>query len=194
MVTFPPLAPSVSWFSDFVISLTKGNDFQESVVRANSRLVSSKEFGRFVLEDSAGKEIKLSVAVEGGGRQLRSLDKVKDIRLSDHGDWRRIHVATIEACLGRKPFFRYFEESLCDIYQNRKLFTLEEFNSAVFQFLYTFLIGNLNLSEVDLSLNRIIFNRGYEIAEQLNPEVSSLEAISTYGKETLLGFLSMRKD
>lgn len=162
-----------------------------AIIHANSMLDSSKEFGRFYLKDPKEFLHILSLAVEGGSRQLRSLDKIKDLNLSEHGDWRKIHLRTIEACLGKKPFFRYIFPPLCNVYLNKEINSLEEFNSAIFKILYSFIIGTIQPTELIIFFeSEILQDRGREIAGDISPELSSMEAVASFGKEVLLGFLA----
>ena len=192
MVSFPPLMPSVGWFADFLQSKAKDFREEQSILAANDGLPSSRDFGRFVLKETNGEAITLSLAVEGGGRQLRTLNKIDYLLLSDHGDWRRNHLRAMEACLGKKPFFPYIFPRLTSAYLDKNLKSLREFNTAIFQILYSFILGETE--DFNLSLfynNKILQERGKEIALQFDNRISSLEAICSFGKESLLGFLAI---
>ena len=102
--------PSVSWFANFLQAMAKESNEKEATVIANDALVTPRDFGRYTLLDVKGKEITLSLAVEGGGRQLRHPDRISDLRLSEHGSWRRNHLKALEACLGKKPYFPYYRK------------------------------------------------------------------------------------
>ena len=191
MVDFPPLAPSVGWFALYLKEFILSGDIFLAIRKANSGISSPKEFGRLALSDSKGGKTLLSVAIDGGGRQLRTLEKIPRLRLSEHGDWRLTHLGGIESILGRKPFYREYEKQLKEIYLDKNLQTLEEFNSAIFRFINSFLMENIPLSSlVSNKDNKAVKERGTEIAEQLNPELSMIQALATHGKETLLGILA----
>lgn len=195
MVTFPPLAPSVGWFSDFIQAVVACEDRAKAIETANSKLLSPKEFGRFVLKDWRGEKRVQSLAVEGGGRQLRTFNKLSKLRLSEHGEWRKVHTGAIETILGRKPFYRDIEDRIRSVYSNMELKTLDEFNTAILEVMYTFLIGNLQPVELaKYSEFNVIKERGKEIADELDKEVTILEALASHGKETLLGILALGTD
>lgn len=154
---------------------------------------TSKDFGRFLLYDSRGETGIHSVAVEGGGRQLRSFAKMEALRLSEHGDWRKLHLGALDAILGRKPFYRYLEPKLKKIYLNSELKTLRDFNFAIFEVLFSFLMENVSPSIIRNNEHRPeIKMRGKEISETLKGDETILQGIATFGKETLLGLLAMK--
>ena len=191
MVTFPPLMPAASWFAIFFQSIAQGVSISDGIVGANEELASPRDFGRYSILDSKGERMTLSLAVEGGGRQLREIGKLTDIQLSEHGDWRRNHMKSLEACIGRKPYFPYLFPEMASIYLNKELKELKAFNTALFNFFYNFLVENIKESDFSRYYeNEILIERGKEIARLINPEISAIEAIAELGKESLLGFLS----
>lgn len=190
-MTFPPLMPSSLWMANFLQSKNR-NTSEESVLRANESLISTKEFGRFSLRESNGKIFTLSLAVEGGGRQLRTSEKIENLKLSEHGEWRRNHLRAMDACLGKKPFFPYFFPKLTEIYLDRNIATLKDFNTAIFRILYSFIVGEDKNNDFSQFYDSIILqDRGKEIADKIDSGISSLEAMSYFGKESLLGFLAI---
>ena len=135
-----------------------------------------------------------SVAVEGGSRQLRSFSKIEDLRLSGHGDWRKVHLGALESILGRKPFFRDLEPGLKNVYLNSQLLSLKDFNFAIFEVLFSFFIGNISPATLAVFKNNPkVKARGEEIAGQFRSGMSVLQAAASFGKETLLGLLAMKE-
>ena len=186
-----PLMPSIEWMGIFIRELNCGKDEIEATKLANLSLESSKDFGRFTIHDVKGDSLTLSVAVEGGGRQLRDLKLLPTLRLSEHGEWRRNHLRTIEACLGKKPFFPYLFPSLENVYLNKNITSLTEFNAAILNIILSFIYGNITWDNInDRYQDDIILERGKEIYESIGKNRSSLEVIMTYGKESLLGFIA----
>ena len=190
MVEFPPLAPSVRWFFRFFDAWSKGVSEDEAIVIANSGILSLKDFGRYVIRNQKGENLVLSLAVEGGGKQLRYIDKLPGLILSEHGDWRKVHAGAWEAELSRKPYFRYLEPELKKTYEDLKIVRLEDFNNAIFKTLLSFLLGNLNSSDLcRYAKGRNWQDRGREVVESLNPDLSIIQALATHGKETILGIM-----
>ena len=190
MVNIPPLAPSARWFSRY-IEASGSSAGSEEIAIANSIIDNPRDFGRFFLEDTRENKINLSIAIEGGGKQLRTFSSIEDLRLSEHGDWRKIHLGAIEACLGRKPFYRELEPKLSGVYLNRDIVTLREFNTAIFSVLNSFLMENISKDHISLFYqNERLRERGKEIKAMIHPEISMIQILSELGKEAVLGILS----
>lgn len=56
----------------------------------------------------------------------------RDVRISDHGDWRRVHWNAITSAYGESPFFEYYQDDLRPFYERRWEF-LYDFNEAIRQ-------------------------------------------------------------
>lgn len=54
----------------------------------------------------------------------------KDIRISDHGNWRHLHWNAILSAYNMSPFFEYYEEDFAPFYEKRYEF-LMDFNDAL---------------------------------------------------------------
>ena len=67
----------------------------------------------------------LTVPVERGSSQL-----IKDIRISDHGNWRHLHWNALQSAYGDSPFFMYYEDDLRPFFEQRWNF-LFDFNEAI---------------------------------------------------------------
>lgn len=55
---------------------------------------------------------------------------MRDVRISDHGDWRRVHWNAIVSAYGESPFFEYYQDDLRPFYERRWEF-LYDFNEAI---------------------------------------------------------------
>lgn len=77
------------------------------------------------------------VAVNGVQQLTASLVKpnrdmtVSDVLLSDHGNWRHNHWATLFSAYGRTPFFDYFADDLQSILQDESITTIASLNRAI---------------------------------------------------------------
>ena len=190
MVTFPPLAPSTLWWADFLQNLSSGQTKERSVAEANRNLKSAKEFGRFSLCSPKNEILPLSLAVEGGGKQLREIERRPEIYLSEHGNWRKNHLGAIEACLGKKPFYRELEPAIKRVYQDLSIRTLEGFNTAISEALFTFLMGNIKEDSLkEFRENPAVRARGKEVLNSMNKEISLIQNLAVFGRETLLGLM-----
>ncbi|KAA6334226.1 hypothetical protein EZS27_017432 [termite gut metagenome] len=50
---------------------------------------------------------------------------MKDIRISNHGNWRHIHWNAIVAAYGNTPFFDYYRDDFYSFYENRYTFLID---------------------------------------------------------------------
>ncbi|WP_308764657.1 WbqC family protein [uncultured Bacteroides sp.] len=55
---------------------------------------------------------------------------MKDIRISDHGNWRHLHWNAIESAYNNAPFFEYYKDDLRPFYENKYTF-LADFNEEL---------------------------------------------------------------
>lgn len=54
----------------------------------------------------------------------------KDIRISDHGNWRHLHLYALESAYGNTPYFEYYLDDFVPFYEKRWEF-LMDFNEAL---------------------------------------------------------------
>ncbi|MEG1402734.1 WbqC family protein [Bacteroides sp.] len=57
---------------------------------------------------------------------------MKDIRISDHGNWRRLHWNAIESAYNGTPFFEYYKDDFHPFYEHKYEF-LTDFNEELCQ-------------------------------------------------------------
>ena len=55
---------------------------------------------------------------------------LKDIRISDHGNWRHLHWNALQSAYGDSPFFMYYEDDLRPFFEQRWDY-LFDFNEAI---------------------------------------------------------------
>ncbi len=70
--------------------------------------------------------------------QGKDITPLRDIKISSHGDWERIHWGAIFSAYGKSPFFEYIENDLHSLYFNRSNW-LVEFDIALHQMIVDFL-------------------------------------------------------
>ena len=67
----------------------------------------------------------LTVPVEHGDSPL-----IKDIRLSDHGNWRHLHWNALQSAYGESPFFEYYQDDIRPFFEKHWTFLLD-FNEEI---------------------------------------------------------------
>ena len=67
----------------------------------------------------------LTFPVERGTSPL-----IKDIRISDHGNWRHLHWNALQSAYGESPFFPYYQDDIRPFFEQRWDYLLD-FNEAI---------------------------------------------------------------
>ncbi len=75
----------------------------------------------------ANGPLALSIPVE---KPEKEKNRMKDIRISEHGEWRHLHWNAIVSAYNSTPFFQYFEEDFRPFYE-RKFTFLHDFNEEL---------------------------------------------------------------
>ena len=75
----------------------------------------------------------LTVPVESDKREVIS-DKqaVKDVRISDHNQWRRVHWNALQSAYSESPFFEYYADDLRPFFEKKYVFLID-FNEDIRQ-------------------------------------------------------------
>ena len=69
----------------------------------------------------------LTVPVERGSSSL-----IKDMRISDHGNWRHLHWMALQSAYGESPFFEYYQDDIRPFFEKRWDY-LMDYNEAICQ-------------------------------------------------------------
>ena len=78
----------------------------------------------------------LTVPVEGlAGKssvsdKLSTVNTIKDLRISDHGNWRHLHWNALKSAYGESPFFNYYQDDIRPFFELRWDY-LFDFNEAI---------------------------------------------------------------
>jgi hypothetical protein len=75
--------------------------------------------------------LALTVPVERNS-QLSTLNSqlIKNVRISDHGNWRHLHWNAIISAYGESPFFEYYQDDIRPFFEKKWEFLLD-FNEAI---------------------------------------------------------------
>lgn len=77
----------------------------------------------------------LTVPVDKGGS---AKCPIRDVRISEHGNWRHLHWNAIRSAYNSSPFFEYYEDDFAPFYEKRYNF-LFDFNEALRELLFELL-------------------------------------------------------
>ena len=86
---------------------------------------------RCVIATTQGTQA-LTVPVERSNSQSSIPQFLKDIRISDHGNWRHLHWNALRSAYGDSPFFMYYEDDIRPFFERRWDY-LFDFNEAIIE-------------------------------------------------------------
>lgn len=130
---------------------------------------------------------------------------VKDVRISDHGNWRHLHWNALRSAYGKSPFFDYYEDDLHPFFENihpNRWAYLFDFNEAirekmcelidihpVVSYTTTFVQGGLTDAEA-LPVGEITasFKPYYQVWQEKHgflPNLSILDLLFNMGPESI---------
>ena len=192
MVSFPPYLASAGWYGRWLRSTLSSGATFSAISEANLHLHDNRELARTSILTPEGNMLTLSVAMEGGGRKLRSLRHDALFPLSEHGNWRKNHVMAIESAYGKKPFFLFAAPSLHDVIADRRITDLNHLSCSLHYSITTLLLGNLNIDDLhEISRSHMLSQRSKEIAKEIKEDISVIDAIMNLGPEAILGIFAL---
>ena len=86
---------------------------------------------RCVIATTQGTQA-LTIPVERSNSQSSIPQFLKDIRISDHGNWRHLHWNALRSAYGDSPFFMYYEDDIRPFFERRWDY-LFDFNEAIIE-------------------------------------------------------------
>lgn len=191
MVTVPPYAAPAKWYVAWLKKLLDGHPDSTAIGLANEETrLSGKDYARCRLHPPEGETLLLSMAIEGGNRQLRS-GNTEGVRLSEHDNWRKNHLGAIAAIYGRSPYFDHISNLLFPVVSNLEYIYMQDLNKEIHRKVVRFLLGEISLSRLNnpCDQNVVIRERGKEIAAIIKSEISIIDSLMRHGQETLLGLM-----
>lgn len=191
MVTILPFAPSSYWYSEWLTSLCGGDDESEAILKANKKTGEIRNAARCNIISNSSESMYLSIPVVGGGRRLKNPALFNEVILSDHGDWKRVHVKALEAAYGKMPFYEFLSDELKRTYL-LEITYLSEFNHRVHSMIKEWLFKNMkDIKEILCPFPLPAVERGKEILEGINPSLSIIDLVMRHGTESILAIKAM---
>ena len=114
----------------------KLNRYDNVAVEAHDSFIKQTYRNRCLIATTAGVQA-LTVPVErgtdgaadGDGAQSRKC-MMKDVRISDHGNWRHLHWNALTSAYGESPFFEFYADDIRPFFERKWTF-LYDFNAAI---------------------------------------------------------------
>jgi hypothetical protein len=104
----------IQWFQ-------KLNRYDAVVIEQHDNFLKQTFRNRCVIATANGTQtLTIPVEKSDGDKCL-----MRDIRISDHGNWRRLHWNALATAYGDSPFFDYYADDLRPFYEQRFAFLLD---------------------------------------------------------------------
>ena len=105
----------------------------EAWIEQHEHFIKQTYRSRCIIATTQGTQA-LSIPIEhptsNVQRSTFNVQRIRDIRISDHGNWRHLHWNALQSAYGESPFFEYYEDDLRPFFEKRWTF-LFDFNEAI---------------------------------------------------------------
>ena len=98
-----------------------------------------------------------------------TVNYIKDIRISDHGNWRHLHWNALQSAYGESPFFEYYQDDIRSFFEKNWDFLLD-FNEAI----------RLKMCELIEIQPKVSFTEGYTSISSINYKQSTINIREDY--------------
>ena len=109
----------------------KLNRYDHCMIEQHDNFIKQTYRNRCVIPTTNGLQ-SLSIPVTTVADSPISKTPMKDIRISDHGNWRHIHWNALTSTYGESPFFEYYQDDIRPFFE-RKWEFLIDFNMEITQ-------------------------------------------------------------
>ena len=133
----------------------------EAWIEQHEHFVKQTYRSRCIIATTQGTQA-LTVPVE---RDILKSQAIKDIRISDHGNWRHLHWNALQSAYGESPFFEYYEDDLRPFFEKRWTF-LFDFNETIREKLCEL----LDISPVVHNTEKYVSDHASDYREAINPK------------------------
>lgn len=158
--------PPVSWFASMINS-------KMILLEANEHFIKQSYRNRCHIAGANGMET-LSIPIESNSGKKYA---IRDVRLSDHGNWQQAHWRALQSAYNSSPFFEYYADDFAPFYEKKCSF-LWDYNWE----LLTLIFELLDMQpEIQFTENyRLEYNDKADFREIIHPKKESVTAAKTY--------------
>ena len=103
---------------------------------------------------------------------------MRDVRISDHGNWRHLHRSAIASAYGSSPFYEYYADDINHFYEQRYDY-LVDYNCAQIECVCRWLDIKLDISRSESFLNSVDAHIT-DLREAIHPKHPDVERLSPY--------------
>ncbi len=109
----------------------KLNRYENIVIEQHDNFIKQTYRNRCVIATTQGLQA-LTIPVERPSDARLDKTQLKDICISDHGNWRHLHWKALLSAYGESPFFEYYADDIHPFYEKKYKFLLD-FNMEINQ-------------------------------------------------------------
>ena len=109
----------------------KLNSYENIVIEQHDNFIKQTYRNRCVIATTQGLQA-LTIPVERPSDARLDKTQLKDICISDHGNWRHLHWKALLSAYGESPFFEYYADDIHPFYEKKYKFLLD-FNMEINQ-------------------------------------------------------------
>ena len=155
----------------------------------------------------------LTVPLVGSTNNM--MTPLRDVLISEHGDWRRLHWGALFSAYGRSPYFDYVADDLSRVINGSQRY-LHEFNAQLHEVIVDFMdlpLTTLTLDEASqgnwecldmrgriamkkpdtLSMDNVPYYQMWPGQDGFRPNLSILDLMMNMGREGILTLMAMNK-
>ena len=103
---------------------------------------------------------------------------MRDIRISDHGNWRHLHRSAIASAYGSSPFYEYYADDINHFYEQRYDYLID-YNCAQIERVCSWLGIKLDISRSDTYLSATP-GEVVDLREAVHPKHPDMERLAAY--------------
>lgn len=142
----------------------KLNRFDGVLMEQHEHFLKQTYRNRCVIATTQGQQA-LTVPVEAPVGEGVALSKtpIKDVRISNHGKWRKEHWNALQSAYGESPFFEFYEDDIRPFFENRWEYLLD-FNMAITEKMCELLDIHPHITLTESYQNSLPFGEGRGVA------------------------------
>ena len=169
---------------------------------------------RYVIDGPNGLQT-LTVPLVGSTNNM--MTPLRDVLISEHGDWRRLHWGALFSAYGRSPYFDYVADDLSRVIHGEQRY-LHEFNSQLHEVIVDFmdlpiatrymsgagddamegtwdLRGQIAMKKTDtLPIANVSYYQMWPGQEGFRPDLSILDLMMNMGREGIFTLMAMARN
>lgn len=163
---------------------------------------------RYLIDGPNGVQT-LTVPLVGSTNNM--MTPLRDVLISEHGDWRRLHWGALYSAYGRSPYFDYVADDLSRVIHGKQRY-LHEFNDQLHQVIVDFmdlplttvpvtsvadvdaidLRGRIGMKKKDaLAIDDVPYYQMWPGQDGFKPGLSVLDLMMNLGREGIITLMAM---